>query len=404
MKNELNVKMLGTFEVAYNGTLIVDENTRRSKPIQLLQYLLTNRQQWVQQDELVQILLSGEDSSPINTLKNIVYRLRKILLAGGIAQECVKYSRGSYGLFFEGNMEIDTELFDEYNKKSQDIYEEKEQRLTYCLAALSLYRGSFLERSSTKPWSTWIAVRYQEKYIDCVKRAVTLAESKDQQRAVLEHLQKAVTLYPYEEDLYVPYIEALYGLNLVDEAHQEYDKIETRLMNEFGVGPTERMRELRKQITGGIQNVVENVADVRSQISEGHNEQPFFSSLETFSRIYQFMVRHMERSKSTAFLMLCTLTEKDGSPPKSGDRISKIAAVFHDAVKDSLRKGDAYTRYSPSQFLLMLMQLDEKSCEIVAERLRVNFYKNPGMDKVRLTCRSISAADMANLMRGEQGR
>ena len=35
----------------------------------------------------------------------------------------------------------------------------------------------------------------------------------------------------------------------------------------------------------------------------------------------------------------------------------KIIEHFHDSVKASLRRGDAYTRYSPSEVPLMLMEI-----------------------------------------------
>jgi len=122
--------------------------------------------------------------------------------------------------------------------------------------------------------------------------------------------------------------------------------------------------------------------------------------VESFSSIFQFVVRHMERSGKSVFLMLCTITELDGSMPKIGSRMSKVSSAFQEAVRLTCRRGDAYTRYSSSQFLLMLMELKQEDCNIIAERLRYCFYRMPKMSKVRLTCKCISAADMDNILDG----
>ena len=81
------VRMLGGFSVYYGERPIVSERSRNSKVTQLLEYLLMNRRRGVPQEELIEVLLAGEESeSPANVLKNLIYRLRKLFIASeGVA-------------------------------------------------------------------------------------------------------------------------------------------------------------------------------------------------------------------------------------------------------------------------------------------------------------------------------
>ena len=61
------VRMLGGFSVYYGERPIVSERSRNSKVTQLLEYLLMNRRRGVPQEELIEVLLAGEESeSPAN--------------------------------------------------------------------------------------------------------------------------------------------------------------------------------------------------------------------------------------------------------------------------------------------------------------------------------------------------
>ena len=43
---------------------------------------------------------------------------------------------------------------------------------------------------------------------------------------------------------------------------------------------------------------------------------------------------------------------------------------FRQFMAGSIRNGDVYTRYSPNQFLVLLMQAEEKGAENIEERLK----------------------------------
>ena len=98
-------------------------------------------------------------------------------------------------------------------------------------------------------------------------------------------------------------------------------------------------------------------------------------------------------------LMLCTLTEKDGDQPKNGERLRYMVDQLREAINEVCRLGDAYTRNSPSQFAVLLFGANNDNWEIVANRIRGNYYKRRGLSSTRLVCDCISAIDLDQVMR-----
>lgn len=399
-KKVLKVEMLGGFEVTYADMPIITKDARNSMLTQLLQYLLVNRNKMVSQDELINVLLGDDDmSNPAVTLKNIVYRLRKLLAAGGVEKECVIYKRSAYGFCSDIPCDIDIEKFSSIvgEIRGKELADKDCYKL--CFEAMDLYKGEFLLKISGEPWVMKNSLIYQEMYLYVLGKAFDIAERTGQYESILPQLKKASEIYPYEENVYLMHISCLHQLGMVKEAVAEYELVTAILFDDLGIGSSDKLRSLYAKITDGLQQVTESIVDIRNKMNDMATEKgPFFCNLETFANIYQFAVRHMDRSGKSVFLMLCSLNEADDSPLKSGNRLKKVVSSMREAVKLTCRKGDVYTRYSPTQFLLMLMEIRQENCDVVAGRLRRNFYKQPKMGRINISCRSISAADMDIIM------
>ena len=400
-KPVLQVKMFGRFQVTCGEHVIVSPDSRNSKVIQLLQYLLCNRGKMILQEELIEVLLHDDyGSNPVSTLKNIVYRLRKLFIGADLDKSCILYKKNRYGFSPDIPCEIDAELFFELTKRVKHAHLDDDSRFALCMQAIELYRSDFLTRSSNEPWVMGRAVRYQEQFCELIRTAYGIAERCGRFDEVLPVLQRATVLYPYEEELYLMHISCLYELRRGREAIEEYNSVANTLYNDLGVSPSQTMQNLYRRITSSMQPVTDSILEVRATISEPeYFTGAYYCNFENFVNIYQFIVRHMERSGQSVYLMLCTLTESDNSPPKNGERLSKLSTALHQAARMSCRRGDVYTRYSPSQFLLMLMNINQENCHIVADRLRYNFFKHSKITNVRLSCKEISAANMDSVMK-----
>ncbi len=115
MKNKVNITMLGTFSISYNGTTLTDEINRSQKLWGVMAYLLVNKDRFVPAMELIDVFWSNENrTNPQSALKTLIFRLRGILetIFGAEASPIIS-SRGSYS--WDKSFECVTDI-DEFEK------------------------------------------------------------------------------------------------------------------------------------------------------------------------------------------------------------------------------------------------------------------------------------------------
>ena len=57
------------------------------------------------------------------------------------------------------------------------------------------------------------------------------------------------------------------------------------------------------------------------------------------------------------------------------DRNKEASEALRVAICNSFRRGDFYTRYNYSQYLIMLSEIQQENCSIVSHRIDQNFQK-----------------------------
>ena len=81
MKKELKVCMFGGFSIRYGEKELTENSGRMKKVWALIEFLLAYRGNDVSQENLMEALWGDEEFvNPLGTLKNLVYRARKLLM------------------------------------------------------------------------------------------------------------------------------------------------------------------------------------------------------------------------------------------------------------------------------------------------------------------------------------
>ena len=86
----------------------------------------------------------------------------------------------------------------------------------------------------------------------------------------------------------------------------------------------------------------------------------------------------MDRSSCPISLMLCTVVDYEGKQIRSPEKLKARSEAMGAAIRQSLRQGDAYTRYTASQYLVLLVGTTREGCEIVFRRLLRRFRELAG--------------------------
>lgn len=397
----LQVEMFGRFHVAIENNVIVNESSRNTKATALLAYLLYNKDRCLTQEELINVLqLSGESENPYNVLKNIVYRLRKMFDVPQANGCCIiSFKKGSYSLSNEINYNIDFENFCTLISKIRECNVKSDECLADCMEAIALYKGDFLPKQSAEMWAVGAAVRFQKDYIYTLRKAYAILSHRSSQEMLLDELNRAVYMYPYEESLHAKRINCLTKLGQYEQAVEEYNNVCDMLRSELGVNPSEELRIAYNNISENIIMQTASIDEARDNISEKTSgDGAYYCNLESFASTFRYIVRNFERTGQSVYLLLCTLRDKQGNELKRGAELTQACDSFLSAADSSMRRGDIYTRYSPSQFLVMLPNINRENCNIVIDRIQKKFYKTPSKSKTTLRCQILPAVDMGDII------
>lgn len=87
-----------------------------------------------------------------------------------------------------------------------------------------------------------------------------------------------------------------------------------------------------------------------------------------FQKIYQFIQRMIKRSNEPMQVILFTFTDLEGNIPNAVE-LQEVMEKITLAVKNSLRIGDVATKYSSSQYVVLLKGTESDSTKIVVNRI-----------------------------------
>ena len=167
-----------------------------------------------------------------------------------------------------------------------------------------------------------------------------------------------------------------------DELYQRADKalyhVKQNEAIHYGFYHSAELVRTPEQSKNDLETIVELVRQ-----REGH-QGAFRIDYSEFSHIYDFMSRFSERSSQETQLLLFTLFSSDGSEVKL-ERMEIAMQCMEQAICKSLRGVDVGTRYSSSQFLVVLMGTEKQNIRVATDRIIQNYFKLYGDKDITLT-------------------
>jgi DNA-binding SARP family transcriptional activator len=383
MQQRLQISMLGGFSLSYpDGTAIDYQSNRSNKLWMVLAYLLTHRGKQITQDELIDILWPDEEiDNPVNTLKTMRHRLCGMLDAlGGIpGKEMIRYNHGIYAWSEEVDCVLDIDQFSTYCALAEQEQDDS-QKISYYLNALEYYNGDFLPKLSSEMWVMSAHAYYHAEYLRVVKKCIALLRTENRYYEIVTVCQKAVTIEPYDEDLHRELIDALVRTGAKQSALNHYEKVKELFYHEFGINLSEDLVELYKQIIDETNDAQMDLSFIASRLQEDMVPGAFYCEYALFKEIYRLMTRMMERSGQSAYLCLVSVTDKNGKRIVNTKKQNEAVGRLRTAIQFSLRRGDVFTRYSVSQYLILLSSINYENTEMVLRRITDNFKRdNPNL-------------------------
>ena len=117
---------------------------------------------------------------------------------------------------------------------------------------------------------------------------------------------------------------------------------------------------------------------------EDLSDGPFKVEYNSFKSIYRFLKRYVMRTNSKIQILLFSLKDLSIIASDNTAGLNKSMIILDECIKDSLRKNDISTRYTNTQFLVILMDVDEDKRKNVVDRIMDNWNENNNNPNVLL--------------------
>jgi tetratricopeptide (TPR) repeat protein len=265
---------------------------------------------------------------------------------------------------------VDSERFEELCGQLESLELSAETRLSKLLEAISLYTADFLPGAKYESWVAPMSSRHRTSYFRCVAAALAVLSERRRYQEAERIAKAALQIDPFDETCHKYYIMAMVKQGRQNQALLHYSYMTDLFFREMGVSPSAPTRELYREIIKTVGEQRADIGEIKEELQEGGAglSGAFFCEYEVFKNLYRLEARTASRTGQAVFISLLTLVEPEGAHADLKHRASIMDSLF-DVIKASLRRGDVFSRFSATQYVLMLPTLTYENCEMVMERV-----------------------------------
>lgn len=392
----LRVQMLGGFAMYYEDEAIALNKVGRSKSLRLFQMLLLSLPGGISKSEIMDNLYgwneNGDMANRNKNLNNLIYRLKGQLIALGLPeQEYVEIKESKCYFKSDISLKLDTLEFQEAIKQAKEC--RGVNRILSLWRANEIYFGELLPANSSDMWFFQKSNYFKELYIWSVKELEReLEKNKDYKNRLLLY-KRAASLYPFE-NWQLKLMRCNLEMYRYDEALAVYNETVELYAREMGGDmPVKEMQECFEALELMEESHKRNINDdngwknmdkifrmkrndIEHAIFEKENVKgAYYCTYPSFVDYCRLVVRAKERNEFSAVLMFLTLSHK--KTQKKMD-LQEQMQLLKEVIGDSLRIGDAFTRYGNRHFILMLVKTELEFCSAVFQRIEATYVKRTG--------------------------
>ncbi len=406
-------RFLGGYSLTYYGREIRLDTNMKSKCMQIFLMLLKAGDQGLSRDELLKGMQSGDESleHQANSLRQQIYLLRRAVARSDFPEgQYIVLKKSRYYFSLDYHVDSDTAYLDELLSQIRTAVAEEWQPLLmdFC----QHYTGEFLPMLSGEEWATIEGAHYQKSYFDCLNRLCGMLKEQGQYETILELCSAASQMHPYDEWQAVQ-IDCLMFLHRYKEAQKVYEDATRLFYEELGVSSMDQVMAKYRSESGQLLYAANALTGVKEGLREpGEIRGAYECSYPSFLDIYHVISRNEERLGMESTLMVAAIQaesgewesresksgalgsrksesgeEMPGQPLSLAEKDSADAAfekkmeMLRQVILEGVRTGDAYTRYSRNQYLVLLAGAKEADGKKVAERLEKRWKEISGDGK-----------------------
>lgn len=369
----LRVNFFREFKIEYHEKTIGDSLYKSKKHLSLLSYLFLMKDRHFSKESLMDLLWDNEKSeNPGNALKTAVHRIRSALDQLDYPEEIIIQENGTYRLNKEIPIDSDVTKFENLCRIIMQSDADGEEKLRCYREASALYTGDFLELNKTDPWVVPIRTYYRSMFLSATYDAIHILEDIQDYTEAEKFSQKAVTVDPYDENLHYCLVKSRIKQGKRVAALEHYNYTMDLFHDKFDVTPSREFVALYRDITEQTHLETHDMDMILEDLKEKPNKEAFLCNYEMFKDMYQFKARVLATKPEDSYLFLLTLKSDESGV------VSEAAGKLKRYLKSNLNRSSVITRYSKSQFLMMILNEPKATSEKKIQKLLTKFKKeNP---------------------------
>lgn len=380
----VRINLMGTFQISSGDVTLREKDIRSVRGIKLLTFLVLNRKRIVTIQELEEFLIRQETEGNFENadgyVKNLVYRVRKILKAIG-PYPYITTGYKNYAWNPEIPVIVDVEIFKQQYENARNCPDLEQKKILY---KELLYSWRPLTGVLTDEyWMMGIDTYYTSVFLEAVKNLAGILEKENKYKELVQLCRYAMPVEPLDEDIRFWLIKTLILQKRTGEALKEWENARRVWKKQLQGYFPERLNSLYKDIiSSSISNEPDTMKILRSLMKFAREKQGGrYCAQEIFEQLCLFLIGRNKGSENEEYLILFTLVAGDleKQEKKQGFTLRNGRNKFVDILLKDLEHGDVFTELGTRQFEVLPAECSEKKCEQTAGRLIEKFEKSyPG--------------------------
>ncbi len=249
----LDIRMFGEFSI-YNGKEYLNtEDWKNKKALNLLKFLVLNRNRLVLQDQILEVFWPELDFEKARqNLYVALYYIRKMLEPGLGNVKNSHYiisQHGSYKFNTNQPYRLDIEDFENYYYEANQLMETGylKEAESYYIKAKNLYKEDILPENLYDDWCIDQRRDYQNVYINLLQRLLQLNLDKDKPKS-LEFGLEILRVEPFLENINATVLKLYVELGNSKEAINHYQRLKVIYMSELDAEIPDKLVKLFKSL------------------------------------------------------------------------------------------------------------------------------------------------------------
>lgn len=378
--NKLAIRLIDRLRIEYKGERIegVLESSRKAR--MLVEFLVLAEGESVTVNTLHETLWNDANiRNPDSALRVLVSRTRAMFAdVDPRLRNCITASVGAYAwnMFMTGY--IDVVEVRELCASLLKMHAYSREYKAGLVRLVSLYKTGMLKEDGAEAWVARHAVSLEEAYAEAIHHSIRLLWEAQAYGALSKLCKVCMSVLPYDESVHAGYIRALNKMQRSHEAHAHYWQMHQMYTENLGMPLPDMLQELSVEMGAADASIDNDINVIRKELLQGAKlSEKELCGYPVFAEIYRIYMRTVAEGRGAACLAMAKIVPDRKRRAQEGELDETMAGLL-DILISSLRKGDLITRYSASQYAILMECAGMEIAALVMERIEALFGEKYG--------------------------